>query len=119
MSEKAAVLDTLTNEFLSVRQEIADALTLEAIQLREARDFRTEHDRLRTEREHLEAGDESPPQVAAGRSDFQKRCAALLKRELLHREKCRALAEKMRILKSRLLSVLARFDLLLEPVMAA
>jgi hypothetical protein len=118
LSEKAAVLDTLTDEFLSVRQEIADALTLEAAQTREAGGFRTEHERLITEQERLQGGDESDPQVAAERSDFQKRCAALLKRQLLHREKCRALAEKMRALKRRLLSVLERFDILLEPVMA-
>ena len=118
MSEKAAVLDTLTAEFLSVRQEIADALTVEAIQSLEARSFRTEHDRLTTERERLEVGDESHPQVAADRSDFQKRCAALLKRELRHREQCKALVGKMRALKARLLSVLAGFDTLLEPVMA-
>ena len=109
MSTLSSALESLEREFRKLREEIADALTLEALQFREADQLRLAHGRLEGERDELVAhGEIRTGSVALKQLD--RSFATLLQREAVHRQKRRRVSTQLRILRERLRLAVSKLD---------
>lgn len=111
MSELSNTLDALEHELTRLREEIADTLTLDAVQSREADKLREEHDHLSALRDELISHGQLELGSRALR-DFEQRYAALLVQEANHRQKHLRLMARLEVLRTRMEQALSRIDVL-------